>query len=112
MTKKLTFLICTLILAGFGALAAVETPSSVPAVQPSAQVVAPDVQTSPELETFLNQLAPQTRPTAACPGGQHGPCDTNSHCRMGVGYRCPLGEVRTCVGSSGTGSCDGQCECV
>jgi hypothetical protein len=110
MTKKLTFLICTLILAGFGALDAVEPPSSVPSAQPSAEAVAPAPVEQPalDLNTFLNLLAPAPTPTASCPGGLHGPCDTNFHCR---GYACPLGEVRTCFYSSGMGLCDGSCYC-
>lgn len=110
MTKKLTFLICTLILAGFGALAAMEPPPSVPSVQLSAEAVAPAPvdQPSSELDAFLGQLAPAPTPMAGCAGGLFGPCDSNLHCR---GYRCPLGEVRTCFGSSGMGLCDGSCGC-
>lgn len=111
MTKNVAALLCLLIFAGFGALAAVEPPSSVPSAQPSAEAVAPASveQPSPELGAFLDQLAPAPTPMAGCAGGLFGPCDTNFHCR---GYSCPLGEVRTCFGSSGMGLCDGSCGCA
>ena len=109
MMKKLTFLIFALILAGFGTLTAVETPSPVPA-QPSAEAAAPAPAEQPtaQFDALLSKLAPKATPTASCPGGLHGPCDTNGHCR---GYACPLGEVRWCYYSSGQGLCDGSCYC-
>lgn len=96
MTRNVATLMCVLIFAGFAALAAAELPSPAPVEQPS-----------PELDAFLSQLAPAPTPMAGCPGGLFGPCNTSSECK---GYFCPIGEIRYCFGSTGSG-CEGSCGC-
>ena len=117
MSKRLTVLMCVLILAGFGSLATAE-PASIPSVQPS-QAVAPAPVALPvvELASFMSlESCPQTLPSAlapapvqkaGCAGGEGGPCDNSTQCK---GYVCHLGEVRHCFGSTGSG-CNGWCGC-
>lgn len=118
MNKHVLALACALIVAGFGAGVAVAEPTTVHAKEES-QAVVPWAETALILEGAI--FSPQGKcagnlssdvvlgplPTSGCPGGQLGPCDTNFECR---GYWCPLGSVRCCEESTGSG-CQGYCTC-
>ncbi|HWN44653.1 MAG TPA: hypothetical protein VNW71_20685 [Thermoanaerobaculia bacterium] len=110
MTKKLSALMCALILTGFGALAAAEPASTSPSVEPS-QAVASAPTASPVAcaQTLSSILVPAPIPMMGpCQGWLYGSCDRRADC---TGFSCPLGEVKTCVGGTGSG-CNGTCECV
>ena len=118
MTKKLTVLMCALILTGFGALAAAEPASSSSSAQASQAVAAaPVAQPSLAPAVFMSEgacpqalsgaLMPAPIPMTGCQGGLYGSCDNNFDCK---GYACPLGEIRYCFGGTGSG-CEGSCGC-
>lgn len=105
MTKNLTALMFALILIGFGSLAAAE-----PAAQPSQAALESAIFMSEGAcaQTLSGLLVPAPMPMTACQGGLYGSCDRRADC---TGFFCPLGEVKTCVGGTGSG-CNGTCECV
>lgn len=105
MTKNVAALLCLLILAGFGALAAVEP--AAPIVQP---VLDSPVFMSQEAcpQALSGALVPAPVPMTGCQGWLYGSCDRRADC---TGFYCPLGEVKTCDGGTGSG-CLGTCICV
>ena len=113
MTKKLTVLMCALILTGFGALASAEPASSGPSAQPGQAAVETAVETAAFMsqDAFLQTLngtqVPAPIAMTGCQGGLYGSCDNNMDCK---GYFCPLGEIRYCFGGTGSG-CQGSCGC-
>lgn len=118
MTKNLIALTCALILSSFGAAAAAAEPtaSSQP-VQPSQAVAPPPVVPlllSPAAlmgQGACSQCSSSNLPApmlmSECAGGEFGPCDDSFDCK---GYYCPLGSVRYCWDSTGSG-CEGWCGC-
>jgi hypothetical protein len=106
MTRNLAALMCALILTGFGTLAAAE-----PAAQPSQAALESAIFMSQEScpQTLSGTLVPAPIPMAGnCQGWLYGSCDRRADC---TGFSCPLGDVKTCVGGTGSG-CLGTCDCV
>jgi hypothetical protein len=101
MSKRLTVLMCALIFLGFAGLAAAEP---APTAQPAffSQVAS----CSQAVPVSILEAAPSQE--SACQGWLYGSCDRRADC---VGFYCPLGEVKTCVGGTGSG-CNGICDCV
>jgi hypothetical protein len=102
MSKRLTVLMCALFFLGLAALAAAEpAPSTARPAFFSQGASCPratlaDVPAS----TFLQEQG--------CQGGMYGSCDRKADC---TGYACPLGELKACIGGTGSG-CQGTCGCI
>jgi hypothetical protein len=107
MSKRLTVLMCVLILTGFATLATAQpTPA---AAQPLTQPAFFSQGASCPQATLPGTLVPAPIPMAGnCQGWQYGSCDRRAEC---TGFYCPWGEVKTCVGGTGSG-CLGICGCV
>ena len=108
MSKRLTVLMCVLILTGFATLATAQ-----PAAQPSQAALESAIfmsqESCPQPTTLSGLLVPAPVLMAGpCQGWLYGSCDRRADC---TGFFCPLGEVKTCVGGTGSG-CNGTCECV
>lgn len=101
MTKHLTVLMCALIFVGFAGLAAAEPASTTQPAFFSQGASCPQA-------TLAGVLVSASLQESACQGGMHGSCDRRADC---TGFSCPLGEVKTCLGGTGSG-CLGTCECV
>ncbi|HSS78343.1 MAG TPA: hypothetical protein VLV54_16560 [Thermoanaerobaculia bacterium] len=106
MAKHLTVLMCALILTGFAALAAAEPASSNSAAQPVHPVFLS--QGVCQLTALSSVLVSAPVGESECQGWLYGSCDRRADC---TGFYCPLGELKTCYGGTGSG-CQGTCTCV
>ena len=103
MSKRLTVLMCALIVLGFAGLAAAE-PTAPSTAQPAFFSQGASCSQEAPSSVLVSALSLESQ----CQGWLYGSCDRRADC---VGFSCPLGDVKTCVGGTGSG-CNGICDCV